>query len=396
MRKLRALLLAVVTIATCSGSASIINNSTTGPSSEDSLSFVLYSLDSLGNPTTADSLFLIVSGPSGAIVYSDSIPVADSRVVSTTVHGRQFYSFKEQVSNIDGSGSSGVYTIALLMANSSLDLETPHHYTFQIIGNELDDQLASIGDSVLVKGGAVDSNRTEQGGGLDSSGVASAVWNSSQSNHTIAGTFGRYLDAQVANLSSGSGAYAVSVVAYDSSLGQVIPKTNLAVRNLAQTALIAVVSTNLNGQAVLNLDAGDYITVGTASGYIFEAGDTMSVTGAGVDTLFGYQFDPGAPSLPVFCRVYGAVYLADGTPEIGAAVKVSIPSGVSRWDNIIVSPFDVSTTTDSIGYFYVDLIPSDSLIPSGTQYEISIFRSNGTLLRQKVTVPTSLSWRLEW
>ncbi len=394
---LRIILFAVITIVTGSSSyASIVNNSSTGTSSEDSISFILFSLDSLGNPTSADSLFLLVSGPNGSNVYSDSIAVADSRVTATTIRGRQFYSFKDQVSNLDGTGNSGVYAMAILLTNNTLGLETPHLYKFQIIGSELDDQLALIGDSVLVKGGAVDSNRTEQGGGLDSSAVASAVWNSSQSNHTVAGSFGKYLDVQVSSLSSGSGAYAYSIIAYDSSIGQVIPKTNLAVRNLDQTALIAVAATDLTGEAILNLDAGDYRAVATASGYLFNTGDTVSVSGAGVDTLFGYQFDPGTPVLPLFCRVYGLLYLADGTAEVGVSVKVSIPSGVVRYDNLIISPFDVTTVTDSIGYFYIDLIPSDSLIPTGTQYEVSIFRSNGTLLRQKITVPASLNWRLEW
>ena len=48
--------------------AVIVNNSVSSPTAEDSLSFVFYSLDSLGNPTSADSLYIMVTGPDGAIV----------------------------------------------------------------------------------------------------------------------------------------------------------------------------------------------------------------------------------------------------------------------------------------------------------------------------------------
>ena len=85
--------------------ASILNNSTASPSSEDSLSMIFYSLDSLGNPTTEDSIYIMVTGPNGAIAFKDSMAVSDSRITSTTIKSKQFYSFTEQVSNIDGTGS---------------------------------------------------------------------------------------------------------------------------------------------------------------------------------------------------------------------------------------------------------------------------------------------------
>ena len=43
----------------------------------------------------------------------------------------------------------------------------------------------------------------------------------------------------------------------------------------------------------------------------------------------------------------------------------------------------LSTLTDSAGYFYLDLIPSDSLTPSGQLYEFTISRSDGTVLRRE-------------
>lgn len=162
MRKLCVIVAAVLATASLLF-AGIVNNSTTSPTAEDSLSFVFYSLDSLGNPTTADSLYLLVSGPSGGVVYRDSAAISDSRVTSTTIRAKQFYSFKEQVSNLDGAGSVGHYALTILAKKIAGDLLTPNVFSFQIVSEELSDQLALIGDSVEVKGGAVDSNRTERG-----------------------------------------------------------------------------------------------------------------------------------------------------------------------------------------------------------------------------------------
>jgi len=377
-------------------SASIVNNSASSPSAEDSLSFVFYSLDSLGNPMRADSVYILVTGPTGAVAYKDSVASSDGRITSTTIRGKQFYSFAEQVSNIDGNGAAGHYAITLLAKNNSDNLLTPNSYCFQIISEELSDQIALIGDSVYVKGGAVDSNRTEMGGSVDSTSIARWVWNTPQTNHTTGGSFGKYLDTEVSGISGGSGAYSFTLVTFDTSTSQVIPQAGLAVRNVSQTSLIAAGRTNSGGKATFNLDADSFVVVATAPGYNFDAYDTIVVSGTGSDTIFGDQFDPGSPSSPGLCRVYGFLYDIKGEPEEGASVTAHLPSGVARFSVVIISPYSVSTTTDNNGYFYLDLIPSDSLIPPGIKYEFTISRTDGTILRQRLTVPDTTIWRLTW
>ena len=377
-------------------SASIVNNSISSPTSEDSVSFVFYSLDSLGNSTTADSVFILVTGPGGEVVYKDSIVSSDNRITSTTIKGKQFYSFAEQVSNIDGSGATGHYTISLLAKKNTDNLLTPNTYSFQIISEELSDQIALIGDSVYAKGGAVDSNRTEMGGSADSTSIARWVWNTPQTNHTIRGSFGKYLDTEVSGISSGSGAYSFTLITFDSSNSQVIPQVSLAVRNVSQTSLVASSRTDTEGAATFNLDNDSFVVVATAPGYSFDTYDTIIVSGAGSDTIFGDQFDPGAPAAPQLCRVYGFLFDINGQPEEGASVTAHLPSGVTQYSVVIVSPYSVSTTTNSNGYFFLDLIPSDSLIPPGAKYEFTISRTDGTILRQRLTVPDSGTWRLTW
>jgi hypothetical protein len=73
-----------------------------------------------------------------------------------------------------------------------------------------------------------------------------------------------------------------------------------------------------------------------------------------------------------------------------------LPSGVARSGERVISPFAVTTLSDAAGYFALDLIPSDSLHPSGAKYEFSITRQDGTILRQRVQVPAQTSWRLDW
>jgi len=375
-------------------SAAIVNNSTVSPTAEDSIAVVFYSLDSLGNPTTADSLFVAVSGPSGSVAYSSSMATSDSRVTTTTVGSGWFYLFSDQVSNLDGSGAPGSYSLGLVARNNSLALLTPGQLDFQIVSRELSDQLELIEDSVLVKGGAIDTNFTERG--ADSSLVAGWVWNTPQSGHTSAGTFGKYLDSEISGIGSSSGLYSYTIRLYDTSSSQVVPGARTVVRNLPQTALIATGTSDTYGELSFNLDADSFVVIASSPGYIFEAYDTLVVTGAGVDTILCAGFEPGAPAFPAFCRVWGYLFKANGQAESGVEVSAHIPSGVTTFSNGIITPTMVSAATDSSGYFFLDLLPSSSLGSDGAEYEITISRQDGTILRQRLDVPDSTSWQLQW
>ena len=234
------------------------------------------------------------------------------------------------------------------------------------------------------------------GSGVDSASIAAAVWNTPQANHTAAGTFGKYLDSEISGIGSGSGVYSCMLVAYDSTVAQVIPNATVVIRNLQQTSLVALGKTDTNGEVDLNLDEGDYLAVVSASGYLFEPFDTISIASDAVDTVFGDQFDPGSPSSPNLCRVYGFLGDVQGVSQEGAALTAYLPSGIVRHGETIVSPSTVSTSTNEDGYFFLDLIPSDQLTPSGTMYEFCLTRQDGTILRQRLAVPDSTAWLLSW
>jgi len=154
--------------------------------------------------------------------------------------------------------------------------------------------------------------------------------------------------------------------------------------------------TDSQGRTGLNLDADSFLVVSIATGYIFTGWDTLVVTGSSVDTVFGSRFDPGTPASPELCRVHGYVVDVQGESETGATVSAYLPRGVMLSGSLVVSPYMVSTQTDSLGYFYLDLIPSDSLTGEDTRYEISISRQDGTVLRKRISVPATTSWQLVW
>jgi len=232
--------------------------------------------------------------------------------------------------------------------------------------------------------------------GLDSADIARAVWNTPSANHVLTGSFGQYLDAQVSGIGSGSGAYSVDLVAYDSSKGQTVENVMLAIRSVDQSNLVAVARTSSTGRAGVNLDNDSYLSIASAPGYLFSAFDTIVVSGAGMDTVFGNQFDPGDPGSPSLCRVFGFLYTLQGDSERDALVSAYLPKGVVRTNDAIVLPNAVTSASDSAGYFYLDLIPSDSLIGKDTRYEITINRTDGTVLRKRLKVPNASSWQLTW
>jgi len=283
---------------------------------------------------------------------------------------RQLTALDEDITTID-LNSSAVVPADTNASGEDLAV-TPDHWT--------------AADSTAYQGSAA---------GLDSTAVARAVWNAPASNHTTAGTYGVYLDTTVSSFTIGSGAFSTTLVAYDSSNSQAVSGVRVAVWNADQSSLLAVVVTGPGGNTGINLDSGDYVVAATAPGYIFEPYDTIMVSGAAADTIPGYHFDPGSPASPALCRVYGYLYTMEGIAESGARVSAWVPSGVTRHSGIIISPFPVTTTTDDAGYFYLDLIPSSQLL-GAPSYELTINRTDGTILRKRLAVPDSSSWQLTW
>ena len=157
----------------------------------------------------------------------------------------------------------------------------------------------------------------------------------------------------------------------------------------------AVLATDADGAAEAVVPDGTWLILASKNGYCFpdtaydiDSNDTVAV--------LGYRVSIPPPPTTNTCRVFGYLYDINSQPEVGATVTAFLPSGVARSNGMIVSPFSKSSVSDSTGYFYIDLIPSDSLMPSGTRYEITVSRRDGTILRQRMGIPAVSQWQLDW
>jgi len=224
---------------------------------------------------------------------------------------------------------------------------------------------------------------------LDSVTVAGAVYDVASGNPSL------FLGG------TGSGAYSVTVVTYDSTISQAIPGVKVVVWDVAQSATQAgPVKTGIGGDTTFNLDAGNYVYIAKSPGYTFPTYDTVSVSGSQTDTIFGDQFDPGSPAGASFCRVYGWISeLRDTTTNLVGNVRICFESKSAvrnACDSTWPIFYSVCTRTDSSGYFSQDLLYSSCLLDRDsdtTTYKIYI---EGQDIKKTITVPDASSYRVTW
>ena len=193
--------------------------------------------------------------------------------------------------------------------------------------------------------------------------------------------------------SAGSGANAVTFVAYDSTTGAtaVVPSANINVYNAAIDTWYATVQTGTAGIAAANLDAADYAIIVVANGVTFPV-DTVTVTATQTDTIKGYAFDPGDPDTTGWCRVFGWEKKPDKTGVEGALIRMTFKSSLATLfygtNEYLVFPKE--TVTDSDGYWYMDLIPNVHL-DSNSYYLYSVEKVGAESLpsNRKVVVPVA-------
>jgi hypothetical protein len=213
-------------------------------------------------------------------------------------------------------------------------------------------------------------------------------------NDSIQDTLGQVLQLMP---QLGGGAYPCSVYVFDQSTQTAIPEAMLTLFNSDQTTVIASGRTDGNGRVVLALDAGSFVAYVRALNFIADpAATVISVTAGGAnDTLWLQRFDPGAPVAANLCRVYGYVQDLHGRPLAEVVVKATISEKSLTSDGAVISPYTESATTDTLGYWYLDLIPNQLLEPDTTKYDFSIYYPSGTILRRAIAIPDSGSYRLE-
>lgn len=194
----------------------------------------------------------------------------------------------------------------------------------------------------------------------------------------------------------GTGANQVKIKVLQSSDSAEIVGAQVQILNLTQTSTLGLLTTNAEGCAVFALDNDTLLVRIYKPGWMFTVPETLKVSGDTDTTYYGALFDPGYPPAPELCRVYGWVKDINDLPVSGAKVQAKIDEIPLRYQSVLISPYYKKTTTDSDGYWYLNLFPNSILNPDTTSYIIIIYGSRGTILNLKTEVPSQGSWELSF
>ncbi|MGE5692513.1 MAG: hypothetical protein ACM3YF_01895, partial [Candidatus Zixiibacteriota bacterium] len=168
------------------------------------------------------------------------------------------------------------------------------------------------------------------------------------------------------------------------------------VDSLTQLATQAIGNTDANGIIRFNLNSGFYFVRLFKPGYLFVAPETLIVSGSTIKNYAGALFDPGAPSSPSLCRVYGWVFGLSADSLAGVTVTAEIKTSPLKAGLIVISPYLKAATTNSSGYWYLDLYPNLSLTPWTTKYEFTVYLNSTPIAKRTVIVPSQASWQFTW
>jgi len=197
---------------------------------------------------------------------------------------------------------------------------------------------------------------------------------------------------------SGGGSEPETLIAVSSTDSTLIEGASIVVRTLDQsTVKVDGLCTDQNGRLILELDADSFFVALTHNNYT-QTLDTIAVqSGGGTDTLWMTEFDPGQPSSPDLCRVYGWIYDISGNAVERASVTTEIPSEFHpvKYNGVIITPFRKTAESDSTGYWYIDLFPNQLLSKTESEYQFAIEYPSGVIFKTETAVPDSSSWQLE-
>ncbi|MCJ7507322.1 MAG: hypothetical protein MUO85_01155 [candidate division Zixibacteria bacterium] len=195
---------------------------------------------------------------------------------------------------------------------------------------------------------------------------------------------------------AGTGAYQVKIITKQSSDSSEIVGTTVQVLNSTQSSTIGLLSTGSNGDATFALDADTFKIRMYKPGWQFNVPETAIVSGDTNIIYYADIFNPGNPPSADLCRVYGWIKDINNLPVIGAKVEAKVKTAPLRFGSVVISPYYKVTTTDSDGYWYLDLYPNIDLTPNDTKYQFFIYSPAGTILNLAATVPHQGSWELSF
>jgi hypothetical protein len=327
-----------------------------------------------GNLADPDSI-LILRFHRGSLVDSITWRGTDNAIDKLRLG---YFEYRARASN--GDGDPGQYTVDRICFRGS------GYPGFSGSYQVIEGGLFAKSDSALVRSGSISqiaevtTDSVEQEGGILAS---------------VSDTVG-LIYSEVTAI-TGGGAQACSLHAFTQEDTTAIQAAFIRVMNDSENATAARGYTDSEGSVKFYLDPGTYKLWSWKAGQVFTPlPDTITVSGSVDDTVWATTFDPGEPPAAELCRVYGWIYGLSGEGLAGITVSAKINQTPLRHQSTVLSPYYQSTTTDTSGYWYLDLYPNSDLTPEDTDYEFSIYYSSGAVLRKKVTVPDQRTWQLSW
>ena len=145
------------------------------------------------------------------------------------------------------------------------------------------------------------------------------------------------------------------------------------------------------------LDADSFFVAITHNNYTQILDTVLVSSGGGTDTLWLDNFDPGLPSSPDLCRVYGWIYDISGVGVNLATITAEILSEFHpvNYNGVIITPFRKTAESNSTGYWYIDLIPNELLSVTESKYMLTIEYPAGVVFKTETAVPNLSSWWLQ-
>lgn len=397
----------------------------------DTISFPLICLDTLGRSVSADSVHVITwyhGQGANSFTYStrSTSPKSAAYIDTVSFAGAEYYYFIDPVDTIDSSAPNGPYTGQVVMWAQGEPTVNP--FSFAKVDYEARDIYARIDvsissrsdfDPLLDRVDLADSSITAaqidsllMSLGFDTTAVQSKLGSFGATESAItplslrqwlANSLGidgtNDLHTKIDNLSlSGGGTEPETLVVLSSVDSTHIQGARTIVRTLDQsTVRVDGLTTDTDGRLIIELDSDSFFVAVTANNYI-QSLDTLIVEqGGGTDTLWLTDFDPGNPSSPDLCRVFGWVYDLSGLPLSGVTVTAAIPAEYQpvKYSGVIITPFKKSTATDEYGYWQLDLLPNTILSDPLSRYSFTIEYPSGVVYKIRIEVPNQSSWQLE-
>jgi hypothetical protein len=107
----------------------------------------------------------------------------------------------------------------------------------------------------------------------------------------------------------------------------------------------------------------------------------------------------GAPTGFDMCRAYGYVTGVDSLPVEGATVTAVLPISFARdtCAGTLIGNYRVRATTNSAGYFFMDLVKTRCITPGNKKYRFTGTYPSGTAVFDVWrTIPDSANYRIDW